>query len=60
MLQGTDCSSYSLPNRHLKALPILFRQDAQRRCATSCIDLQITEYFVNGAYRLIASISDRH
>ena len=44
----------------LESLPILFRQYAQRRCATSCIDLQIAEYFVNGAYRLIASVGDRH
>ena len=45
---------------HLKALPILFRQYAQRRCATSGIDLQIAKYFVNGANWLIASVSDRH
>jgi hypothetical protein len=49
-----------VPQFHLKALPILFRQYWQRRCATSCIDLQIAEYFVNGADRLVASDSDRH
>ena len=59
MLQDTDRALFSAQS-HLKALPILFQQYAQRRCATSCIDLQIAEYFVNGAYRLIASVSNRH
>ena len=59
MLQDTDRALFSAQS-HLKALPILFRQYAQRRCATSCIDLQIAEYFVNGTDQLIAPVSDCH
>src|ERR1700730_6134277 len=45
---------------HLKALLILSRRGARKRCATSCIDLQIFKHVVNWARWIIASLSKRN